>query len=185
MSRTSSTAFALFALAIGACGGASSQNSNTGDTASTTQTQSVATSSGGDSQRSSANNRCASMGVSNGMSIEGQLGTLRQSEVSATLNPALDRMHACYAQRLEDQRDGDARPASSQSLATVEPAIAPPAAPARSQRLSLALAIGYWSSLAYAFVRNSKVAAFVAFVLLLVHLLLRFVQKRAATADVS
>lgn len=102
MSRTSSTAFALFALAICACGGASSQNSNTGDTASATQTQSVATSSGGDSQRSSANNRCASMGVSSGMSIEGQLGTLRQSEVSATLNPALDRMHTCYAQRLEE-----------------------------------------------------------------------------------
>lgn len=101
MSRTSSTAFALFALVMSACGGASSQNSNTGDTAITTQTQTVATS-GGDARRSNADNRCASMGVSNGMSIEGQLGTLRQSEVSATLNPALDRMHTCYAQRLEE-----------------------------------------------------------------------------------
>jgi cell wall assembly regulator SMI1 len=121
---------------------------------------------------------------------EGTVGQIiavpREMTARTLVAPNLRSYLAAYARQLEDEHDGaPARPAPPRSLATVEPPRAPSAAPARSQRLSLALAIGYWSSLAYAFARNSKVAAFVAFVLLLVHLLLRFVQKRAASADVS
>lgn len=46
--------------------------------------------------------RCASMGASSGISIEGQLGTLTRVEVSSTLNPVLERLQTCYTQRLEE-----------------------------------------------------------------------------------
>ena len=117
---------------------------------------------------------------------EGTVGQIiavsREGTPRTLVAPNLRSYLAAYASALEDAVEGQDAPPQRKSLATVEPARTPPA---RSQRLSLALAIGYWSSLAYAFARNSKVAAFVAFVLLLVHLLLRFVQKRAAIADAS
>lgn len=97
MSRTANSVIVFSTLAFVACGGATSQT-NTATTDPTTTTQSVAASSGA----STTNNRCAGMGASGGISIEGQLGALRQSEVSATLNPALNRMNTCYANRLEE-----------------------------------------------------------------------------------
>lgn len=99
MSRTATTAFALFALASNACGGATTQANTENTTTTTTQSQQATS---GNTARATATNRCAAMGATGGISIEGQLGTLRQSEVSATLNPALNRMHTCYAQRLEE-----------------------------------------------------------------------------------
>lgn len=98
MSRTANPVIVFSALAMAACGGASTQTTSTTDTTTSTTTQSVTASSGA----SATNNRCAAMGASGGISIEGQMGTLRQSEVSATLNPALARMNTCYANRLEE-----------------------------------------------------------------------------------
>lgn len=55
-------------------------------------------------------------------------------------------------------------------------------APARkSAPFSVALAVGFWLSLGYAFARSSKIAGFVAFVLWLVYVLVRFVQRRVAS----
>jgi hypothetical protein len=98
MSRHAIPAFALFAVAFSACGGASTQSTTT----TTTTAATTPSTAGGATQPSTANNRCAAMGATGGISIEGQLGTIRQSEVSATLNPALQRLQGCYAQRIEE-----------------------------------------------------------------------------------
>jgi hypothetical protein len=63
--------------------------------------QSASASNGGERAAPTPQNRCASTGGTPGMSIEGQLGTLQQSEVSATLNPALARLQSCYTSRLD------------------------------------------------------------------------------------
>jgi hypothetical protein len=74
------------------------QTTQSTDNAANTQSNSSGSAS---RPQPTAQDRCAAMGVSSGMTIEGQLGTLRQSEVSATLNPALSRLQTCYANRLE------------------------------------------------------------------------------------
>lgn len=96
--------------------------------------------------------------------------------------PDLASYLARYAERLASGGETSSVPPNRKALAPVlAPAPSPrPESPA-ARRVSLALAIAYWSALAYAFVRSSKIAGFVAFVLLLIHLLLRFVQKRASS----
>lgn len=84
-----------------ACGGgtASTNSSNT----DTTQTQNQ--SSGNSVARTTVArdpNACPETSNGGGLSIEGQLGTLRQSQVSATLNPAVSQLQACYTRRLEE-----------------------------------------------------------------------------------
>ncbi|MFO0562497.1 MAG: SMI1/KNR4 family protein [Polyangiales bacterium] len=110
-------------------------------------------------------------------------------EVSHEITPRrliakdLESYFAAFAGRVgRDEDEGDdgaepARPAPNQARAlqkTERP-------PAKSAPFSVALAVGFWLSLGYAFARNSKVAGFVAFVLWLVYVLVRFVQRRAAS----
>lgn len=58
----------------------------------------------------------------------------------------------------------------------------PSEAPAKSSAVSAGLAVAFWGTLVYAFVRSSKVAGFFAFVLWLTYVLLRFAQRRAGRA---
>lgn len=100
MRCTGNPVFVFATIAMTACGGATAQSSTTTETtgSSHSTTQSMTASSGA----SATNDRCAAMGASGGITIEGQLGTLRQSAVSATLNAALNRIQRCYTTRLEE-----------------------------------------------------------------------------------
>lgn len=84
---------------IAGCGGSTTQSTQSTD--NTQNSQSSASNGASSGSQNTAQSRCAGMGASNGITIEGQLGTLRQSEVSATLNPALSRLQTCYTNRLE------------------------------------------------------------------------------------
>ena len=89
---------------------------------------------------------------------------------------------AAMAQRIgasEDERDeGTAAGAPVNSARGLQKTEAPAR---KSAPFSVALAVGFWLSLGYAFARSSKIAGFVAFVLWLVYVLVRFVQRRAAS----
>jgi cell wall assembly regulator SMI1 len=77
------------------------------------------------------------------------------------------------ARSKQDSRSQSAAPSSLQKSAQR-------AQPPAGSQLSLALAIAFWGTLLYAFARHSKVAGFVAFVLWLAYVLLRFAQKSKA-----
>ena len=64
-------------------------------------TTSTANSGGAQQAADGTVNRCPTA-TGAGMILEGQLGTLRASEVSATVNPTLPRLQSCYARRLEE-----------------------------------------------------------------------------------
>jgi cell wall assembly regulator SMI1 len=80
------------------------------------------------------------------------------------------------------ERDERAQAAPPKASVNAARALQKTEAPARkSAPFTVALAVGFWLSLGYAFARNSKIAGFVAFVLWLVYLLVRFVQRRATS----
>ncbi len=96
----------------------------------------------------------------------------RRTIVATDLRAYLTR----YAEAIADGEDHPR--AGLQARGAPEPARAPKSAP-----FTLLLAVAFWTTLVVAFVKSSKVAGFVAFVLWLVYLLLRFVQKHADSAD--
>ncbi len=91
------------ALLTARCAGGASQTitpprSDQGPSSTST---SAASSGGSRPTAVTAGNRCPAV-TGGGMVLEGQLGTLRAAEVSATVNPTLPQLQACYARRLEE-----------------------------------------------------------------------------------
>ncbi len=87
-------------LAVGCGGGSAGGNSSVGDPTNSTSTQTSGSSTQVVAVRDP--NACPEPSSSGGLSIEGQLGTIRQGQVSATLNPAVNQLQQCYTRRLEE-----------------------------------------------------------------------------------